>query len=269
MRRFPLIVALLAVVAHCAPRTEALCQSPYRLNTSQEVVLLSSGVVAGVTAILVQGHIDPLSEQEVAALSRQDVNAFDRGATWNYSEKAGTASDYLVYGLIAAPPALLLDQRIRDDWQTFGVMYAEAMLLTGATVQLVKGLVARTRPYAYNPDAPLEIRTSVDASNSFYSSHTAFAFAAAVFLGVTYSAYFPDSRWRPWVWAMSLTAASAVGYLRFEAGEHFPTDILTGAVVGAAIGYLVPALHRVEAEQVSVSPVVGTRAGHLSVVLRF
>ena len=161
-------------------------------------------------------------------------------------------------------------QRIGEDWQTYTLMYAETMLLTGATVQLVKGLVGRTRPYAYNPDVPLETKTDADARKSFYSSHTAFAFASAVFLGVTYSDYFPGSRWRPFVWAVSLSAAAAVGYLRYAAGEHFPTDILTGAAIGAAIGYLVPALHRVGSEeQVSLSPALGARSAYVSVVFRF
>jgi membrane-associated phospholipid phosphatase len=32
--------------------------------------------------------------------------------------------------------------------------------------------------------------------------------------------------------------------LRVEAGKHFRTDVLTGAVVGSAVGLLIPYLHR-------------------------
>jgi len=47
--------------------------------------------------------------------------------------------------------------------------------------------------------------------------------------------------------------ASTVGYLRYEAGVHFPTDILIGAIVGSAIGYAIPYLHRAGKENVSVT----------------
>ena len=109
----------------------------------------------------------------------------------------------------------------------------------------------------------------MDARKSFYSSHTAFAFASAVFLSTTYDEYFPESRWRGWIWAVSLTGASTVGYLRYAAGEHFPTDILAGALLGAATGYLVPVLHRIGAEKISVRPAVGMGVASLEVTVSF
>jgi len=269
MGNLTFFLAFLTAGALCLPSSRALCQSPYRLDPFRETVLFSAAVGTGISALLVHDATDPLTPEEVAMLSREDVNGIDRGATWNHFAAAGTASDYLVYGLVAAPAGLLFERRIRDDWQTYFVMWAEALLLAGATVQLTKGLVGRTRPYVYNPDVPVEDKTSIDARRSFYSSHTAFAFASAVFLSVTYSGYLPDSPGRPWIWAISLLAASTVGYLRYAAGEHFPTDILTGAALGVGIGYLVPVLHEVGPEDVSLTATGGSRSVAVSLVLRF
>jgi membrane-associated phospholipid phosphatase len=41
-----------------------------------------------------------------------------------------------------------------------------------------------------------------------------------------------------------LLLAATVGTLRVLSGKHFPTDVLTGAVVGSALGWLIPELHR-------------------------
>ena len=38
-------------------------------------------------------------------------------------------------------------------------------------------------------------------------------------------------------------AAAATGALRVVAHQHFPTDAIAGAVVGFAVGWIVPALH--------------------------
>ena len=65
-----------------------------------------------------------------------------------------------------------------------------------------------------------------------------------MFLSTTFANYNPDSSLKPYVWGTSLLFAATVGYLRFAAGMHYPTDILTGALVGSAIGYLIPLLHK-------------------------
>ena len=134
---------------------------------------------------------------------------------------------------------------------------------------LSKGSFVRYRPYVYNPDVPLENKLNSDAKMSFFSNHTMTAFASAVFLSTVYSDYYPRSEWKPYIWASSLLMASVVGYLRYEAGMHFPTDILLGAVVGSAIGYTIPYLHRTEHDGVILSPgVIGARYG-ISLQVRF
>lgn len=45
-----------------------------------------------------------------------------------------------------------------------------------------------------------------------------------------------------WMWRGCLAATTAI--LRVQAGKHFYTDILAGAVAGSAIGLLISYLHR-------------------------
>jgi len=244
-------------------------QSPYRVSWELDGPLVASAGLLGIGAIVVADNQSPLSAVEVEMLSPNEVNGFDRGATDNYSEGASTASDWLVYSTIAAPLVLLTQDAVRSDWRTYLAMYAETMALTGFTAQLVKGSVPRTRPFVYNPEAPLEPKLERDARKSFYSSHSAFAFASAVFFSTTYQAYFPTSTLHGYVWAGSLLLASAVGSLRYVAGAHFPTDILVGAAVGSAIGYLIPLLHRADLGRMSVRPASDGDNAKLSVCYRF
>ena len=202
-------------------------------------------------------------------LDKADVNAFDRGATEKYSVNASRVSDWTVGVLIVAPAVMLVDRRVRENAGTHLLMYAETMLITGTTQELVKGLIPRARPFVYNPDVSIEEKTTRDARKSFYSGHTAFAFASATFLSVTYGDYFPDSDLTPYVWGGSMTAACVVGYLRYSAGRHFPTDVFAGAVVGTAIGYTIPALHRTEGGEISLEPGIGERGYGMAVTVHF
>jgi undecaprenyl-diphosphatase len=67
---------------------------------------------------------------------------------------------------------------------------------------------------------------------------------------------------RPWITLGLATALTAfVSYERVRAGDHFPTDVIAGSMAGAAIGILVPHLHRHKEEApavwVGVSPAPG------------
>ena len=42
------------------------------------------------------------------------------------------------------------------------------------------------------------------------------------------------------MWAVGLVCATAGGYLRIAADQHYATDVITGALVGSAVGFGVP-----------------------------
>ncbi len=246
-------------------------QNPYQTCWSTDGWIIGSGGVLAISALVTEHSINPLSEQEISTLSRREVNAFDRAATYNYSKSISQISDVLV-GLqvtSAAGLLLLLPTKIREDWRTVGIMSLETALWVTALPRLVKGRVQRIRPYVYNPQAPWQDKISAEARRSFFSGHTSTAFATAVFLSTVYGDYFPKSRWKPYLWSGTLLVASTIGFLRFESGKHFPTDILAGALVGSTIGYVIPLLHRNSKRNVSLNPASGGRILQLGIRFEF
>ncbi len=132
-------------------------------------------------------------------------------------------------------------------------MYSEIWLYIGGISMLSKGTVTRYRPFVYNPEIPIDKKLSPDSRMSFFSNHTMAAFASAVFISTVYSEYNRTSKLRPYIWAGSLLAAGTIGYFRYEAGMHYPTDLIVGAIIGSAIGYIVPWMHRANNE-ISILP---------------
>lgn len=46
-----------------------------------------------------------------------------------------------------------------------------------------------------------------------------------------------------WPWIFTAVAGSSVAHELVKAGEHYPTDVIVGALVGTGIGIAIPALH--------------------------
>ena len=225
--------------------TESQAQVVYRLNWAKEVFISGSGIAIGILGKNLNQDLMPLSEEEIANLSRLEVNKFDRSATYLYSGNARRMSDVLVACSVILPLSLFTQTEIRQDWETVGAMYLETMLFSNVVPLISKGRVKRIRPYVYNDNVPLEEKLDKNALRSFYSGHTTNAFASAVFVSTVYGRYYPQSRYKPYIWVGSLSLASLVGYLRYKAGKHFPSDILTGAAVGSTIGFIIPYVHRI------------------------
>ncbi len=230
-----------------------LAQSPYEISWKKDGMILGTNFLVGITASATNKSLTSLSNEEINALSRNDVFWFDRSATYNYSEKLSTASDVLVGMTIAAPFTLFLDDAVREDWKIISTMYLETILFSMFLPSFGKGNIERIRPYVYNADTPLSRKTSIEAKRSFFSGHTTWAFSTSIFFATVYNDYYPESQWKPYIWGGALAAASSVGILRYASGAHFPTDVLVGAVVGSAIGYTVPLFHRKNENNMDVS----------------
>jgi membrane-associated phospholipid phosphatase len=224
-------------------------QSPYETDLAGDAALVTTGFTSLGISFYLDHQVMPLTEEEVAGLSKDRINVLDRWVCSRWSPKASKASDIVVSSVLLSPLAMLMSGRIREDAGTVGLMYAETLAFSLAGAFLTKGLFKRIRPAVYNPDVPMDYKVgNSEARKSFYSGHTTMAFSAAVFTAKVYSDFYPDSDWRPVVWATTLSAASTVGVLRMLAGKHFTTDVLAGAATGAFLGYLVPAIHKRDAD---------------------
>ena len=97
-----------------------------------------------------------------------------------------------------------------------------------ACVAVVKPLVARPRPCDVVADVPLLVPRP--HGDSFPSGHTSAAFAA---LGALAFASAPRRLTVP-----VLAAACLMGFSRLYLYVHFPTDVLAGAALGLACGFV-------------------------------
>ncbi len=65
---------------------------------------------------------------------------------------------------------------------------------------------------------------------SFPSAHTSLAFNTATVLSLRYNNWYITTPVFLW--------ASCVGYSRLKLGEHYPTDVLEGSVIGLGSAYM-------------------------------
>ena len=246
-RRIWLVLLVFVLSANALfPQTRPF---PYELKKKDYWLLpMSVGLAAlGKSLHDNQAHI---TLEEILTLDRNAINAFDRSATNNWSprwsDRSDLTRDILVYSsffFVVAPPIL------ETEWTnalTVAAMFAESSLLLAGATSLTKAAVGRKRPYLYNTDLSLEERLAVrdDPSSSFFSGHTSAAFMAAAFVSKVFNDIHGRSIWSGFVWGTSLSLAALTGFARVKAGMHYPSDVIVGAAVGFAIGYLVPTLHK-------------------------
>jgi len=194
---------------------------------------------------------DTIPEATVLALNKNDINSFDRPVTENYSEKAKNTSDLFFYGSMPLPLLLILDKNIRKDGLRVGLMYVEALGITGVFYTTGAMLVNRYRPITYNPNVPMDIRKSGGSKNSFPGGHPSLVATSTFFMAKVYADYHPNMRfkWVLYTVAGGLTATTA--YLRFKAGYHFKTDLIAGVAFGTLSGILVPHFHKNKSGNIS------------------
>jgi undecaprenyl-diphosphatase len=126
------------------------------------------------------------------------------------------------WGLVAIVPFL-----IRAATRAHAAWLLGAITAQSAIVSALKSLVGRVRPCdALAWCVPLGVASPGGAS--FPSGHAAGSFAFAAFVAAR------APRWGPpaFVWA------ALVAWSRCVLGVHYPSDVLAGAILGAAVGLL-------------------------------
>jgi membrane-associated phospholipid phosphatase len=222
----------------------------FKIDPVTDIVLTGGAAgAAGITdLILSTGEIRPQPLPVNPTTMKVDISnllPIDRGAvTQTIDPHASTYSDI---GLYAALGFAVLDpilSGVRDGWDAGlvdAVMYAESLSLTLFVTDVTKIAVRRPRPLDYsNPNNTSDTNLQL----SFFSGHA--SATASVTATATYLAFVRAPRTpRPWITLAAGTLLTAfVSYERVRSGNHFPTDVITGALAGGAIGVLVPHLHR-------------------------
>ncbi|MCF8295616.1 MAG: phosphatase PAP2 family protein [Bacteroidales bacterium] len=261
-----ILVAILLVSIHFSVQSQAH-PFPYDLS-KKDYVLLPLATLALFGGEYMSDHTDfYLSIDEISSLDRMKINPFDRPATLYWNRSLNDVSDIFPIAMPIISGTVVLPQLYQKQWRNtliFGVMYLEAYFLTKGITEFSKSLAQRTRPYLYNTQfTPAERYDfqgveAPEANSSFFSGHTSSAFAAAVFLSKTYSDIYGNSTWSALIWTGSLSIATFTAYCRVASGEHFTSDVLAGALVGGAIGYFIPVLHKSKSERFSFTILPGS-----------
>lgn len=233
--------------------------SVYRLRPVVDGALCVAGFASTAIGLGLQEERGPLSQELVLSLDADRVPAFDRSALRidpTGQDRALTSSDLLLNISAATPLLLMIDRRVRREWLSLAVLYAESALLTGGIQTLTNTALPRYRPITYIPSATMDQRTDYRNVNSFYSGHTANTAVATFFMAKVIDDLHPELGRKRWiVYGVALMPTALVGYYRIQGGKHFPSDVVIGALMGAAGGVLVPHLHRhTRTERLSVVP---------------
>ncbi len=200
-----------------------------------------------------------------------DLSGFDRYAVGRVSKPWQTFSDIAVVTAVAAPAIYLglesLALPTQDplgDFFNDTLVVAESLSLTLIVETVIKFTVRRPRPISYVEPAAM---ANIDTQLSLPSGHTGLVAAAASALTTTVFMRHPQSNARFVVLGAGLALSFLTGFARVESGQHFPTDTITGLLIGAAAGFVVPFLHRKQPgllPTVAFDPATGTAMFALS-----
>jgi undecaprenyl-diphosphatase len=122
---------------------------------------------------------------------------------------------WLLWGLARGRP---------DDWLGAVTALVAAALALGANL-LISHFWVRPRPFADHPGA-VHVLLAHSADASFPSDHAAAGFAVAVVL---------LRHHRRLGWA-AVAAAAVMSFARVYVGDHYPGDVLAGALIGSVAG---------------------------------
>ncbi len=163
-----------------------------------------------------------LSSQNCDINLLKKINGLDGGFARGYSKAFSKTAPYVsvgipvimgVYGLIDK------DEKVLKDAIYIGTSVIEAVAISYG----LKYTIDRKRPFERYPNEI--VPRDFPSSSSFPSSHTAAAFSLATSLSIKYPKWY--------VIAPSAFWACSVGFARMNEGVHYPSDVLSGAVIGA------------------------------------
>lgn len=199
-------------------------------------------IIPGILLIVAVIGLQPLYADQLLPLDMSGVPAFDRAFMQPYSRSLEVGGTAFELASLLTPVLLLAEPA--DEYLRFATMYGETLLTAYALKELGKHWFSRARPFLYYQDYPEEKIGEGDAYDSFPSGHATMAFAGAAFTSYVFATYHPDSVWKIPVTVASYSLAIATAAMRVASGNHFPSDVLTGALLGTLVGVGIPFLHR-------------------------
>ena len=237
------IITILLLGANHHTKGQTYC---FNFQDKKELFYSSLAAWSGIKAydILRKGEfIEELEDIDPDALWRIDRRSLQRS-----SSRADRLSDGTLFASISMPfLTALLDPNMRSEGANIAWMGITGYLIENSINQIFKISAERPRPYIYQQaEAVINQPISKNGTKSFFSGHASSAayfsfFAAKVFADIN-----PESNLRPVVWGLAALLSGTTGYLRYRAGKHFYTDVITGWIFGAGLGILIPEIFRMK-----------------------
>lgn len=240
-------VAVTSTLTLLAQDIDSVYKAPnsvYKIKPALDIPITAATVGWSLYGMSVIYGRDQVPASEIAALSPQNINSFDRPAADNYNLKAKDLSDKFFYGSMPLPLLLLADKKIRKDAGKVGLLFLQAMGSTGTLYTSSAMMVNRFRPLAYNTTVDMGTRQRGGSRNSFFAGHPAVVATSTFFMAKVFTDYHPNMKGKGILFALAGAATATTGILRIKAGQHFYSDVITGVAVGTLSGILIPHFHK-------------------------
>ena len=249
----------------------------YHLNLKVDIPLTAVALGATYFGFERINGKDTVTNAELYALSKNDVPGIDRSAAGNWSNSAEKLSDPFFFGAFPFGLVLLADRAARSEVGTIGLMYLQAVAISSGIYASVTGASKRFRPLTYQDYDPANGRTveyynekypeldlnSRGNRNSFFGGHPMITATTTFFVAKVYHDLHPDSNFKYALWGFAGASTAFCAAMRYKAGKHFPTDLITGVSIGVLSGILVPEFHKKKPGEggFSMTPLLGTYKG--------
>jgi membrane-associated phospholipid phosphatase len=234
-RTLTFTIALASLLAGAAPAQQTSLR--FKVGWWPDGVIAGAGGVASLLPVLWPNHF---AHATCSPCDPSNLWGIDRGSAGPVRNAANAFS----YGTSAAETGLgllFLGMSRRGEgssafWEDAAVV-TQAVSVTAAATMALKVLLHRPRPLMYVPGP-----VTPDDGRGFPSSHTSISFAVASAYASILSRRGIAGQHKLEI-ATLLAVAATTGVLRVVAREHFPTDVVAGAVLGLGVGWIVPKLH--------------------------
>jgi hypothetical protein len=232
----------------------------YHVNYPIVGSIIGIGMISDYIAIpRIMGKAN-ITDAELAALNPGIINPIDQwGLRQDVSKqsKFNHISDYYMSAVFLLPGLLALNKKIRKEWGDLLMMYVEGHVITFTFYNyswLGPTFNNKYRPETYYTELPVEERHYGNNRNSFYSGHTASVAYTTFFMAKVYCDFHPDFNIGKKIlcYSAAFVPAALEGYFRVRSLAHFPSDNMVGLTLGAAIGIIVPELHKKHVKNLSV-----------------
>ena len=190
---------------------------PELMNDRSNVYLAAGIVGAGVIFYSFDSQLIHIAQHNIRSNTLDDIA--------KNAEKLGNGFyEMALMGGVAGAGYAFRNDKLKDT----AFLAVESFLAANAVTTVLKYSVGRSRPYTGDGKKAFIPFSFKNSRASFPSGHTTSAFSIASVFATQY-----DSTW---VGCLSYAAASSTALQRIYSNEHWPTDVLAGAVIGTITG---------------------------------